>query len=84
MLNDIVNTMRLYPIFKGAWLSFMQKLEERLSIFKKRVYNQDDQQKWMKVLVPGMISSEDEENINYVKDLPWRASIVKDFFGQAI
>ena len=38
----------------------------------------------MKVLVPAMMSSEeseDEENINYVKDLPWRASIVKEFFS---
>ena len=40
-------------------------------MFKKRVYSQDDQQKWMKVLVPGMMSSEeseDEENVNYVKE----------------
>ena len=38
----------------------------------------------MKVLVPVMMSSEeseDEENINYVKDLPWRADIVKEFFS---
>ena len=38
----------------------------------------------MKVLVPAMMSSEesaDEENVNYVKDLPWRASIVKEFFS---
>ena len=48
------------------------------------MYNQDDQQKWMKVLVPVMMSSEeseDEENINYVKDLPWRADIVKELFS---
>ena len=37
----------------------------------------------MKVLVPAMMSSEesaDEENVNYVKDLPWRASIVKEIW----
>ena len=65
------------------WLIFLQKLEERLSVFKKRVYSQDDEQKWIKILVPAMMSSEeseDEENIIYVKDLPWRASIVKEFF----
>ena len=36
----------------------------------------------MKVLVPAMMSSEesaDEENVNYVKDLPWRDSIVRVF-----
>ena len=67
------------------WLIiFLQKLEERLSVFKKRVYSQDDEQKWIKILVPAMMSSEeseDEENIIYVKDLPWRASIVKEFFS---
>ena len=48
------------------------------------MYNQDDEQKWLKVLVPAMMSSEesdDDENVNYVKDLPWRASIVKEFFA---
>ena len=38
----------------------------------------------MKVLVLAMMSSEeseDEENINYIKDLPWRANIVKEFFS---
>ena len=66
------------------WLiTFLQKLEERFSVFKRRVYSQDDEQKWMKILVPAMMSSEeskDEENIIYAKDLPWRASIVKEFF----
>ena len=65
------------------WLTtFLQKLEERLSVFKRRVYSQDDEQKWMEILVPAMMSSEEseDENIIYVKDLPWRTSIVKDFF----
>ena len=26
--------------------------------------------------------SEDEENINHVKDLPWRANIVKEFLDK--
>ena len=36
------------------------------------------------MLVPAMMSSEeseDEVNINYVKDLPWCANIVKEFFS---
>ena len=37
----------------------------------------------MKVLIPEMVSSEEsgeEDNVNYVKELPWRASLVSDFF----
>ena len=44
---------------------------------QEKVYNQDDQQEWTKVLMPAMMSreeSEDEENINYIKDMPWRAN----------
>lgn len=62
----------------------LQKLQERLSIFKKRVYDKQDEDKWKKVLIPAMVSSEEsgsgEDNINYVKQLPWRGSIVTEFF----
>ena len=65
----------------------LQKLHERQAVFKKRVYQKDDREKWQKVLTTEMISSEesdpDEEDdraVNYVKTLPWRADIVKNFF----
>lgn len=43
-------------------------------------------EKWSKVLIPEVISSEESENENddsvFVKPLPWRANIVNDFFAQ--
>ena len=51
-------------------------------MFKKRVYGKEDKEKWSKVLITDMMSSEesDEENINCVKPLPWRSAIVEEFF----
>ena len=72
---------------KGNLTCFLpQKLQERRSVFKKRVYtNNEDKEKWLKVLVPDMISSEESEedddgDFNVVKTLPWRAVVVRDFF----
>ena len=66
-------------------LFLIQKLQERLSIFEKRVYDKQDEDKWRKVLLLEMVSSEEsgsgeDDNANYVKELPWRASIVTEFF----
>ena len=51
----------------------MQKLEERVSAFKKRQYKAKDQQKWSRILTTDFMSSEesgseDGEEINIVMD----------------
>lgn len=61
-------------------------------MFKRRVYEKEDKDKWLKILVPDMMSSEEstedndqddedgnEGDVNYVKILPWRARVVQDF-----
>lgn len=60
----------------------MQKLQERMSVFQKRKYSDVDKKKWLKVLVPEMMSSEDsgDDEKNYVKPLNWRSPLVKNFF----
>ena len=63
----------------------MQKLEERVSAFKKRRYEAKDQQKWSRILTTDFMSSEesgseDGEEINIVMELPWRSSLVDEFF----
>ena len=63
----------------------MQKPEERVSAFKKRRYEAKDQQKWSRILTTDFMSSEesgseDGEEINVVMELPWRSSLVDEFF----
>ena len=68
---------------KGNWLFSPQKLHERQSVFERRVYTSEDKGKWLKVLEPDMMSSEesDEEDphVNLVKIVPLRADVVQDF-----
>ena len=56
----------LKPVLRRVSLIFSQKLQERLSVFKKRTYEKQDEEKWMKVLIPEMVSSEEsgEEDVN--------------------
>ena len=66
----------------------LQKLQERQTIFKKRTYKKEDKEKWHKILVPEMISSEESDDdadgngvaVNVVKKLPWRSDVVREFF----
>lgn len=55
-----------------------------MSVFKKRKYSEADRKKWLKVIVPDMMSSEDSgddgDEKNYVKPLDWRSPLIKDFF----
>ena len=43
-------------------------------------------EKWNKALIPELISSEESDHENedavFVKQLPWRADLVNDFFSQ--
>ena len=44
-------------------------------MFKKRVYTKEDKEKWLKVLIPNAMSSEesdegDDSNVNFVNVLP--------------
>ena len=63
----------------------MQKLEERVSAFKKRRYEAKDQQKWSLILTTDFMSSEesgseDGEEINVIMELPWHSSLMDEFF----
>lgn len=54
-------------------------------MFKRRVYTNEDKEKWLKVLVPDMMSSEESDeddngDVNLLNILPWRAGVVQDFF----
>ena len=62
-----------------------QKLQERLSTFKKTTMPSKSKDKWMKVFRADVMSSEescsDSEDV-FVKDLPWRAEIVNTCFEE--
>ncbi len=59
----------------------LQKLQERQSVFSKRTYNGSDKEKWQKVLIAEMMSSEESEDDKIlVKSLPWRSNKVRRFF----
>ncbi len=56
----------------------LQKLQERQSVFSKRTYNGSDKEKWQKVLIAEMMSSEESEDDKIlVKSLPWRSNKVR-------
>lgn len=60
---------------------FLQKLQERQSVFSKRSYQENDRAKWKKVLQLEMISSEESSDEKIiVKPLPWRSDKVNQFF----
>ena len=65
---------------------YVQKLNEHQIIFRKRVYQEEDREKWAKVLQYDMMSSEEsgdesqgQKDCIVVKTLPWRSSRVNKF-----
>ena len=62
----------------------MQKLQERQSAFEKRELRTSDRKKWKEVLNADMMSSEEsdpsDDNSMIVRSLPWRASLVDEFY----
>lgn len=60
---------------------FLQKLHTRQSLLAKTNLSGKEKEKWSKILVNEMMSSEesDEETI-FIKELPWRSSKVDSFF----
>ena len=63
----------------------MQRRAERVSEFQKMSYSDSDREKWRKVLVNQLMSSdeseyEDDQAVFVVKELPWRSSKVTAFF----
>ena len=62
------------------FVMFVQKLQERASILNKSIMTEKTKEKWSKVLIPEVISSEEAKMKMIVKPLPWRVKIVNDFF----
>ena len=65
----------------------LHRLTERESAFKKMSYSDVDRQKWKKVLIASMISSdssgaEDTLPVLIAKKLPWRSCKVTNFFDK--
>lgn len=65
----------------------MQRLAERQASFKKMSYSEADKQKWKKVLITEMISSdssgvEDSVPVLVAKEIPWRSHKVTSFFDK--
>ena len=64
----------------------LQKLQERLAALNKAKLSDKDREKWEKVFIVDMMSSEEsgseEDSDIVVKPLPWRSSRVSRFFSQ--
>ena len=65
-----------------------QKLQQWLAVFKKRSFSSPgDKDKWSKVLISEMMSSEESRredsdcDVITVRPLPWRSARVNDFFA---
>lgn len=74
-------------IHYNIYLSILQRLAERVSTFKKLSFNDVDKQKWRKVLITDMISSDDSETddgnaVFSIKNLRWRSEKVSRFFSK--
>lgn len=61
-----------------------QKLEERKSLFKKSNMPDKEKEKWLKIFVPDMVSSEESDSndgdIIIVKPLGWRSERINQMF----
>ena len=72
-----------YPICFLFLISPVQKLQERQATLKMCTLPERQKEKWSKVIISDMMSSEesdaDDETI-IIKPLPWRAPKVTEFF----
>ena len=58
-----------------------QKLHQRQSLFARSSLDEKAKEKWGKVLVSDMMSSEESDGETiFVKELPWRSATVNRFF----
>ena len=66
-----------------SWSIFAQKLQERRSTLTKSAMSQKEKEKWGKVLVPEMMSSEESDvendDVITVKPISWHAERVRAF-----
>ena len=64
----------------------LQKLQERIAYLGKAKLPDKDKEKWSRVIVSEMMSSEEsgdeDDSPIVVRPLPWRASRVDNFLGQ--
>lgn len=61
----------------------IQKLLTRKAILSKSSLREKEKEKWMKVCVPEMMSSEESEGeVIKVKMLDWRSSATNNFFSK--
>ena len=68
-----------------SFFTYIQRLAERQSEFKKMSYTDGDRVKWEKVLITELISSDESETeedkaVLVVKELTWRSDKVSSFF----
>lgn len=70
---------------KVTW-PFLQKLQERIATLNKAKLSEKDREKWSKVFVTEMMSSEESDDGDdspiVVRPLPWRSNRVDNFFSQ--
>ena len=64
------------------YLILMQKLNERLVTFNKTTMPEKEKEKWRKVFIPQMVSSEEscDEDTIAIKPLGWRSERVDSLF----
>ena len=75
----------LAKLANNSILFYLQKLEERKTMLAKSKIEQRDKDKWCKVMVMSMMSSEESgkdegEEVLIRCRLSWRAEKVNDFF----
>ena len=75
----------LAKLANNSILFYLQKLEERKMMLAKSKIEQRDKDKWCKVMVMSMMSSEESgedegEEVLIRRRLSWRAERVNDFF----
>ena len=75
----------LAKVANNSILFYLQKLKERKTMLAKSKIEQRDKDKWCKVMVMSMMSSEESgedegEEVLIRRRLSWRAERVNDFF----
>ena len=60
----------------------IQKLQDKTAVFNKLKLSAKDKEKWERVLISDIMSSEDSCSDNddvFIKEIPWRSQIVDTF-----
>ena len=63
----------------------IQKLQDRTAVFRKLKLLAKDKEKWERVLINEVMSSEDscsDSDDVFIKEIPWRSQIVDTFISK--